>query len=143
MTKTRVKLLRNSPFFGTLLINSPWREDSSIPTAATDGKGLIFNPEFVKEINDSQLAGLTLHEILHCALAHVSRLKDLLEIDCDTANIAADIVVNGIIDDNDLDLPDGAIRDDSLKHLSVREIYYILKERQKKDKTIWRKNTVP
>lgn len=134
MTKARVKLLKKSPFFGTLLINAPWREDTSIPTAATDGRGLMFNPDFVKSLNDKQLSGLTIHEILHCALAHVPRMRDLFKVDPTTANIAADIVVNGIIDDNNFDLPDGAIRDNDLKHLSVREIYNILKEKQSKDK---------
>jgi predicted metal-dependent peptidase len=64
----------------------------------------------------------------------VDRLKDLFKADFFTANIAADIVVNGIIDDNGLSLPDCAVRDNDLKHLSAREIYSILKQKQSKDK---------
>lgn len=133
LTKSRVKLLKSSPFFGTLLINAPWREDESIPTAATDGKGLIFNPKFAETLDNKQLDGIVIHEILHCALQHVPRMKDLFKVDPVTANIAADIVVNGIIDDNNLQLPDGAVRDNKLKHLSVREVYSILKQKQAKD----------
>jgi predicted metal-dependent peptidase len=133
MTKTRVKLLKRSPFFGTLLINAPWREDTSIPTAATDGRGLMFNPDFMEKLDDNQVSGVTLHEVLHCAMMHVPRMKDLFKVDPVTSNIAADIVVNGIIDDNNLTLPDGAVRDNKLKHLSVREIYQILKQKQAED----------
>ena len=134
MTKARIKLLKKSPFFGTLLINAPWREDRSIPTAATDGRGLMFNPDYMETLNEKQLNGVTIHEILHCALSHVDRMKDVFKVDPLVANIAADIVVNGIIDDNRLELPDGAIRDDKIKHLSVREIYNIIKQKQSKDK---------
>lgn len=133
MTKTRVKLLKKSPFFGTLLLNAPWREDESIPTAATDGKGLMFNPKFMETLNEKQMAGVAIHELLHCSLQHVPRMRDIFRHDPVVANIAADIVVNGIIDDNHLELPDGAVRDDSLKHLSVREVYSVLKQKQSKD----------
>ena len=139
MTKTRVKLLKKSPFFGTLLLNAPWREDESIPTAATDGKGLMFNPKFMETLNEKQMAGVAIHELLHCSLQHVPRMRDIFKHDPAVANIAADIVVNGIIDDNRLELPDGAVRDDSLKHLSVREVYSVLKQKQSKDKNYLKK----
>jgi predicted metal-dependent peptidase len=133
MTKTRVKLLKKSPFFGTLLLNAPWREDESIPTAATDGKGLMFNPKFMETLNEKQMAGVVLHELGHVFLQHVPRMRDIFSHDPALANIAADIVVNGIIDDNRLELPDGAVRDDKLKHLSVREVYSVLKQKQSQD----------
>jgi predicted metal-dependent peptidase len=133
MTKTRIKLLKKSPFFGTLLLNAPWREDESIPTAATDGKGLMFNPKFMETLNEKQMAGVVLHELGHVFLQHVPRMRDIFRHDPALANIAADIVVNGIIDDNNLELPDGAVRDNSLKHLSVREVYSVLKQKQSRD----------
>lgn len=71
------------------------------------------------------------------ALNHVDRTRDL--DDLITANIAADIVVNGIIKDNKISLPKGAIYDDDLKHLSVREIYSILKQKQAKNENYLKK----
>jgi predicted metal-dependent peptidase len=134
MTKARVKMLKKSPFFGTLLLNAPWREDESVPTAATNGRGLMFNPDFMSKLTEKQFNGVITHECLHICLQHVHRMKDVFKIDPVTANLAADIVVNGIVDDNNLELPDGAVRDDKLKHLSVREIYNILKQKQSQDK---------
>lgn len=133
LTKSRIKLLKSSPFFGTLLLNAPWRVDDSISTAATDGKGILFNSEWMSKLDDSQVSGVYVHEVLHCALKHVPRMKDVFIHDPVTANIACDIVVNGIIDDNGLSLPNGAVRDNKLKHLSVREIYNILRDKQSKD----------
>jgi predicted metal-dependent peptidase len=139
LVKARVKLLRDSPFFGTLLMHAPIRETNHIPTAATDGVGLMFNPDFIKTLNDNQFKGILVHEVLHAALLHVPRMKDVFEVDPVTANIACDIVVNGICDDNKIELTDGAVRDNKLKHLSVREIYTILKQKQSKDKNYLQK----
>lgn len=132
--KSRLRLLTNSPFFGTLLLHSSYKLVDFIPTAATDGKKLLFNEEFMMGRPQQEFEAILLHEVLHMALQHVSRMRKEFLVDPQIANIAADIVVNGIIDDNSsnsrgvyLRLPDGAVRDNSLKHLSVREIYSILK----------------
>lgn len=131
--KTRVKMLKSSPFFGTLLLHTEWKEEESISTAATDGQKLLLNREFMESQTPEHFQSILLHEMLHMALSHVNRMKDKFETDPQTANIAADIVVNGIIKDNSLSLPEEAIEDEDLKHLSVREIYSILKQRQEKD----------
>jgi predicted metal-dependent peptidase len=133
IVKTRVKMLKNSPFFGTLLLHTQWREEESISTAATDGQVLLLNREFMESLSAAHFQSVLLHEMLHMALSHVERMKDKFEIDPQTSNIAADIVVNGIIQDNGLSLPEEAVTDNDLKHLSVREIYSILKQKQEED----------
>ena len=129
--KSRVKLLKSSPFFGTILLHTEYKIDESIETAATDGTTLLLNEEWMCNQTEEHFSGVLLHEVLHMALDHVERTNDL--DDMMTANIAADIVVNGIIKDNAISLPKEAIYDDDLKHLSVREIYSILKQKQKED----------
>lgn len=126
--KARVKLLKKSPFFGTVLLHTEYKFDDSIPTAATDGDMLLINEEWMCAQTEENFNGVLLHEVLHMALEHIERTKDLE--DMMLCNIAADIVVNGIIKDNRISLPQEAIYDDDLKHLSVREIYSILKEKQ-------------
>lgn len=133
LVKSRVKLLRESPFFGTLLLNAPYQVTEDIPAAATDGGTLMLNPTFMGSQTQEHFQSILLHEVLHMALEHIERMKDVFMTDPATANIAADIVVNGIILDNRMALPDTAVRDDSLKHLSVREIYNILKQKQQED----------
>lgn len=133
LVKSRVKMLKESPFFGTLLLNTKYRITEDISTAATDGDLLLLNEEFMLSQSPEHFRSILLHEVLHMALEHIDRMKDVFESDPMTANIAADIVVNGIIQDNRFPLPSEAVTDDELKHLSVREIYSILRERQKKD----------
>ena len=130
--KSRVKLLKNSPFFGTILLHTEYKIDESIETAATDGTTLLLNEEWMCKQTEEHFSGVLLHEVLHMALNHVERTLDL--DDLMIANIAADIVVNGIIKDNKISLPKEAIFDDDLKHLGVREIYSIIKQKQKENK---------
>lgn len=133
LVKSKVKLLRESPFFGTLLLNAPHRITEDVSTAATDGNTLLLNKEFMEAQTQEHFQSVLLHEVLHMALEHIERMKDVFITDPMTANISADIVVNGIIRDNRLSLPEEAIFDDELKHLSVREIYNILRQKQQKD----------
>jgi predicted metal-dependent peptidase len=133
LVKSRIKLLRESPFFGTLLLNAPYRITEDVSTAATDGNTLLLNREFMEAQTQEHFQSVLLHEVLHMALEHIERMKDVFTADPMTANISADIVVNGIIRDNRLSLPEEAIFDDDLKHLSVREIYNILRQKQQKD----------
>ena len=133
LVKSRVKLLRESPFFGTLLLNAPYRVTDDISTAATDGGTLMLNKDFMESQTQEHFQSILLHEVLHMALEHIERMKDVFMADPMTTNIAADIVVNGIIRDNSMELPEEAIHDDSLKHLSVREIYNILRQKQQEN----------
>jgi predicted metal-dependent peptidase len=133
LVKSRVKLLKESPFFGTLLLNTKYRVTEDISTAATDGDILMLNEKFMESQTPEHFRSILLHEVLHMALEHIERMKDVFNSDPLTANLAADIVVNGIIQDNRLQLPKEAITDDDLKHLSVREIYSILRQKQRED----------
>lgn len=112
------------PFFATLALFAQFRPTQSLDTAATDGKDIFFNPNFLQSLSTSQQDGLLLHEVLHAALLHVIRRSVR---DAKVWNIAADIVVNGmILQQGCFELPPGGLRDTQLEHLSVEEIYELL-----------------
>lgn len=132
--KARVKLLNSAPFFGVLLLNSKYILTEDVPTAATDGERLLFNEQYMNNLSFSSFVSAVLHEVLHLALEHLERMKSEFKHDPVTANVAADIVVNGIIKDNGFSVEKNWISDDQLKGLSIREIYNILKQKQREDK---------
>lgn len=116
-----MRIRADHPFFGTLALFAEFRVTNDIETAATDGRSLWFNPGFVDKQDPAQLCGLVAHELLHAALQHVPRRR---ERDAKLWNIAADIVVNGMIrHDTTYKLPKGAVEMPKLAHLSVEEIY--------------------
>ncbi|BAU13097.1 hypothetical protein LEP3755_36340 [Leptolyngbya sp. NIES-3755] len=113
-----------SPFFATLALFARFIPDPNCPTAATDGKDVFFNETFLRSLPTAQQDGVFLHEVLHAALMHVLRRGVR---DPELWNVAADIVVNGMIAAQGVfELPSGTLRDAKLEMLNVEEIYELL-----------------
>jgi predicted metal-dependent peptidase len=126
-----LRLRMKSPFFGTLAMFARFVSCTTIPSAATDGRDIFFNPEFLKSLSSQQQDGLLLHEILHAALLHPLRLG---EREPELWNIAADIIVNGmILRQSGFELPPGGLRDEKIEHLSVEEVYELLRSSRSVD----------
>ena len=124
-----LRLRMRSPFFATLALFAKFVPTDSLTTAATDGKDIYYNPSFLQSLTTPQQDGLLLHEVLHAALLHVLR-RGVREKE--KWNIAADIVVNGIIcQQGYFELPEGVVRDRNLEHLSVEEIYELLPQQNR------------
>jgi predicted metal-dependent peptidase len=116
-----IRIRGDHPFFGTLALFVELRLTEEIETAATDGHVLCFNPVFVDKLSTNELCGLVVHELLHAALQHVYRRR---ERDAWLWNIAADIVVNGMIrSETTYELPRGGVEMPKLADLSVEEVY--------------------
>lgn len=120
--------LRNvSPFFGALALFAESVVTDSVETAATDGRRLFFNPVFMAKHPVAEQLGILVHELLHAALRHVERRSGA---DPRLWNIAADIVVNGMIHQTKgLALPKSGLRDRDLEDFPVEEVYQILLKR--------------
>ena len=127
MSQAIMAIRARVPFFGTLLLHTDIRYTDRVPTAATDGRYLFMNPAFADQQTTPQLMGLLVHEVLHAALLHVPRG---VRRQRRRWNVAADIVVNGIVDDAGFELPKGPVRDDELKVYSVEEVYSCLPPEQ-------------
>ncbi|MEG3936251.1 VWA-like domain-containing protein [Microcoleus sp. T3_B1] len=119
-----LRLRMKSPFFATLALFTHFLPTQLVPTAATDGHNIFFNPDFLRSLPSAQVDSLLLHEVLHAALLHVPRQGERKP---ELWNAAADIVVNGMIAQQGcFELPPDALRDPKLELLSVEEIYEIL-----------------
>ena len=94
LSRALLQLRAKNPFFATLALfaHLEWREE--IATAATDGRDIVFNPAFAATLTPAEFQAVLLHEVLHCALLHVMRRASR---EPELWNIAADIVVNGMI----------------------------------------------
>ncbi len=128
-----LRLRMKSPFFATIALFARFVPIKSMPTAATDGKDIFYNPDFLASLPSPQVDGLLLHEVLHAALLHVIRRGTR---DPNLWNVAADLVVNGAIAKQPgFALPTGAIRDPKFEKLSVEEIYELLLQNPSKNYT--------
>ena len=112
--------------------------DDSVPTAATDGWDVRYNPTFV-EANmptDPELRFLVLHEATHKAYRHMTVWQKLHEEDARLANIAADYFVNLSLQDTDagegfIKMPKLGIQpNEKYRGWSVAMIFEDLKQQQ-------------
>lgn len=99
MVKARVTMLLKQPFFGSIATRLRLVEDKEIRTAATNGRDLIFNPEFTATLNDAQLVFLVGHEVGHCIFDHLTRRGDR---DPQLWNMAGDYVINDMLIRNNI-----------------------------------------
>src|SRR5919199_4299996 len=103
-----LRLRMKSPFFATLALFTRVQATQTLPTAGTDGQDIFINEEFVRSLSSPEVDGLLLHEVLHAALLHVVRRGQRESM---LWNIAADIVVNGMIfQQKGFELPNGGIQ---------------------------------
>ena len=72
-------LMIESPFFSTLLMRCRWVETEDVETMQTNGRYLLWNPEFVRELTVNQTKWVLKHEAYHIACGHHLRFHDLLK----------------------------------------------------------------
>lgn len=127
----RISLLLKAPFFGNLatrlkLVNA----DDWLPTAATDGRNLYYNSEFVNKLPQKQIEFLVGHEVLHLVYDHMGRNGDR---DRRLFNIAADYCVNADLKQQRIGdfIPIG-LYDKKFDGWSAEEVYDYLYENAEK-----------
>jgi predicted metal-dependent peptidase len=114
LSKAKTGLILEHPFVGTVALNMPMTFDDNIdpPTAATDGKRVLFHPEFVETLTDEELKFLVAHECMHPMLEHNYRRHDR---DPKKWNIAADYVINKLLVDEGIGkMPEIGVHSDSI-----------------------------
>lgn len=94
LIRAKMNLLGTNGFYGLLVSNMGFALDIECETAETDGYKIYFGPNFMKDLSDSELEFILMHEVMHVALQHCSRGKDYNH---EAYNIAADIVINSNI----------------------------------------------
>lgn len=89
-----------------------------IPTAATDGKRIFWNPIFVRKLNDSEMRFVLLHETMHCFHLHFWRLPRNSK-----GNRAGDYVINAVLRTiNGISMPKDGLYDPQYENLAEEEV---------------------
>tara|TARA_R110002073_G_scaffold109432_1_gene245368 strand:- start:782 stop:1969 length:1188 start_codon:yes stop_codon:yes gene_type:complete len=137
LVTARISLLLKKPFFGNMATRLILKEIPEMPTAATDGRHLYYNADFIGKLDVKQTEFLICHEVLHVAFEHMLRRGDR---DPQGWNVAADYAINQIIIDENIGrAPTGDLAplyDPQYKGLSAEQIYDKLSDWQKQQKTL-------
>ena len=75
MTKANVTIIGQAPLFGPYVNEFTPIYTFEIKTMATDGVRLFVNPQFAQGLTFSQRIFVLIHEIMHCVMNHMDRMK--------------------------------------------------------------------
>lgn len=125
LNKAKIQLMgkADSVFFVHLAFSLIHEFSDKIPTAATNGKRVLYNPQFFMSLNLDEQVFLILHEAMHCAYLHMERLNDRCP---DRFNIAADHVINLQLIERGFKMPKVGLADKQYTGLSTEEVYNLL-----------------
>ena len=134
LAKAKTALILEHPFIGTVALGMPFLLSREVPTAATNGKRVMFNPDFCNELTDEELKFLVAHECLHPMLEHNYRRQERQHR---RWNNAADYVINKLlIDDSIGRMPKRGLHDPNIYTAgggTSDGIYNILPEQDESD----------
>ena len=143
LSKVKISIMRNPKFalWSGLMTVGKTRIDDNVPTACTNGRDELYGREFVKRLDDRELAFVVLHETLHKAFRHLTTWRKLFEEDKQLANMACDYVINLMLVDMDkekavLAMPmfEGkaiGLVDEKYRGLNAKQVFDMLKEDKK------------
>ncbi len=124
VSASMLRLRSKQPFLAALALFARYEITREVPTAATDGLTVFINPDFWAPLSPAEQDGLLLHEVLHAALGHCVRRGVR---DPTVWNIAADIVINGMIMAlPGAALPQGGMKNDGLAQFSAEEVHELI-----------------
>lgn len=112
--RAKAALVHLQPFFGEFISMLRPVYTFRIETQATDGKNLLINPQFTYNLDFSQKVFVFAHEIMHCVLNHMRRIKDK-GWSMNKANVAADYECNITLSKEDKSNCMGLISIDTMK----------------------------
>ncbi|MCK9447181.1 hypothetical protein M0Q50_10045 [bacterium] len=118
------QLQANHPFFSDVLYKMTVLMSYKIPTMATDGRAILFNPKFLtEELLEKEAVFVIAHEVMHVILNHMKRLG---KKDSWIWNCAGDYAINILLDDGETQIgkrPAMALYESKYKNLSTDVIY--------------------
>lgn len=140
--RTHVQLMRDPDFclFSGVFMVGKVEVSELIPTAATNGKDVIYGRAFVDSLDDKELAFLVLHEAMHKAYRHLFVWQKLAKENPALANMAMDYVINQqLVDYNKPDViqpprdKQGKVMgclDEKYRGMDTKQVFDILKQEQ-------------
>jgi predicted metal-dependent peptidase len=142
LSKIKISIMRNPKFalWSGLMTVGKTYVDEDIPTACTNGRDERYGREFIKRLDDKELAFVVMHEVLHKAYRHLFTWKKLWDESPQIANMACDYVINLQLVDMDknqqllaMPMHEGKVVglvDERFRGMHTKQVFDILKEEE-------------
>jgi predicted metal-dependent peptidase len=130
--KLNLFLKKGAAFVASILSQTEFVWDMSIPTAATNGLYIKFNPKFFLELPQDTRVTVLAHEIWHIAYEHV--MSDRIGTrEPEKWNEAADHVINIGLEDERYSFigVDGCLKDRKYSGMGTEQVYSLIPDKPK------------
>ena len=130
-------MIARYPRFGAQIAaaNLEYRTDLKYHTAATDGKNIYFDPDYLASLSDDDKLFRIAHELMHVKFEHMYRIMDRngQQRDQELWNIATDAIINANLERDGFKIKNGYVNMPEALNYSAEEFYdKLLKEKQTK-----------
>lgn len=128
-------MIARYPRFGAQIAaaNLEYRTDLKYHTAATDGKNIYFDPDYLASLSDDDKLFIIAHELMHVKFEHMYRIMDRngQQRDQELWNIATDAIINANLERDGFKIKNGYVNMPEALNYSAEEFYdKLLKEKQ-------------
>lgn len=123
--KARAILTVDEPWFGSLALRLRLNATETIPTVCVDGVTLSYNQEFIASLTKPEQLFVVAHEVMHCALLHMTRRGHREPM---LWNIAADYVINLALKDSGFTLPKDVLIAERFRDMHAEQVYAIMEK---------------
>ena len=132
------KMLAKYPRFGSeiAVANIEFKDNLKYHTAATDGKNIYVDPNYLASLSENDRLFTIAHEIMHIKFMHMYRLKDKSGVkrDPELWNIATDAIINANLERDGFTIKEGYVNMPEALDYSAEEFYQkLLQEKEKKE----------
>ena len=141
-----IKLLQNVkrlmiaryPRFAQEIANANLQFKIDLPyhTAATDGKNIYFDPDFLANLSDDDKLFIIAHELMHIKFEHMFRMagKNGQMRDPEIWNIATDAIINANLERDGFKIKEGYVNMPEALNYNAEEFYEkLLKEKRQQN----------
>ena len=124
------KMLVKYPFFGSVVASVGYEENKDIPTAATDGETIYYNPEYLEGLSVEEQTFIFAHEVCHIAFNHILRSEGK---NPELWSIATDGVINQFLKRDGLKIAPGGVDMAEAINYDAEQLYEkLLQEKQQR-----------
>ena len=124
---TKQLMILRYPRFASELAaaNISYRTNLKYHTAATDGKNVFFDPDYLAKLSESDRLFLIAHELMHIKFDHAYRLEDKNgeKRDSDVWNEATDAIINANLERDGFRIKEGYVNKPEALNYSAEEFY--------------------
>ena len=128
-------MIARYPRFGAQIAaaNLEYKTDLKYHTAATDGKNIYFDPDYLASLSDDDKLFIIAHELMHVKFEHMFRMTDKngKMRDSHIWNIATDAIINANLERDGFKIKEGYVNMPEALNYNAEEFYEkLLREKQ-------------